>query len=62
MGTPLPNILIFHNQFIKLIVNSNSMNRITEDFKKNLITRYSHKEEYTEPTVPNNQPSLIPNS
>ena len=38
------------------------MNRITEDFKKNLITRYSHNDEYTQPTLPNNQPSLIPNS
>lgn len=38
------------------------MNRITEDFKKNLISRYSQKEEVTEPTTLNTQPKLIPNS
>jgi hypothetical protein len=38
------------------------MNRITDDFKKNLINRYTHKEEVHEPSTPYSQPRQIPNS
>lgn len=41
-------------------INNNCMNRITDDFKKNLGARYSHKE--GEPLLPVSHPRQIPNS
>jgi hypothetical protein len=42
-------------------INNNRMNRITDDFKKNLIARYSQREGDPQPPV-SSQPTTIPNS
>lgn len=41
-------------------INNNSMNRITDDFKKNLASRYSNKEQET--LLPVSIPRQVPNS
>lgn len=42
-------------------INNNRMNRITDDFKKNLIARYSHKDADHLPQA-SSQAKQIPNS
>jgi hypothetical protein len=37
------------------------MNRVTEDFKKNLTNRYSQKQEIIELPAPSSQQRRIPN-